>query len=160
MDAQNLAAAVDFARDLSSNAEELHTVLATALGRRVTKVQPPDDARASRSDAVAGPRDTTIVPGSGTTQRTRHALFTKTRAAVLSLYLLNPTQRFHVREAVRRLRAGQGTVQKEIAALWKAGLVVRYREGKRLQYQANPNNSAFEPLRALLAVAATVPRVS
>jgi hypothetical protein len=148
LDAQNLAAAVAFAGDLVSSAEELHAVLSTALGRQVSKVLRPPDV-------VSGPGDTTTVPGSGTSLRTRLALFTKTRAAVLSLYLLNPTLRFHIREAVRRLRMGQGTVQKEIAALWKAGLLVRSREGKSLQYQANPNNSAFAPLRALLAGASS-----
>lgn len=81
---------------------------------------------------------------------TLETLFTKTRGAVLSLFFLHPTQRFHLREVVRRISSGHSTVQKEVQQLWKAGLLTRRREGKRLEYQANPDSFIFHELRALL----------
>lgn len=79
-----------------------------------------------------------------------HTLFTQTRAAVLALYFLNPGRRFHVREVVRRLDSGHSTVQREIQQLWKAGILTRRRDGKRIEYQANPDSFVFQELKALL----------
>ena len=77
-------------------------------------------------------------------------LFTRTRGALLALFFLSPHQSFHVREALRRIDAGQGTTQREIQQLWKAGLLIRRRESNRVFYQANRDHFVFEPLRALL----------
>lgn len=80
----------------------------------------------------------------------QQALFTKTRGAILALYFLNPGQRFHLREVVRRLGSGHSTIQKEVQQLWKAGLVTRRRQGNRVEYQANAESFVFHELRALL----------
>lgn len=78
------------------------------------------------------------------------ALFTKTRSAVLALFFLNPHQSFHVREVVRRVDSGHSTVQSEVQRLWKAGLLTRRREDRRVEYRANPECFVFDQLRALL----------
>lgn len=77
-------------------------------------------------------------------------LFARTKGAVLALYFLNPGQRFHVREVVRRLGTGHSMVQKEVQSLWKSGLLSQHRHGKRLEYQANEQSFVYHQLRALL----------
>lgn len=77
-------------------------------------------------------------------------LFARTKGAILALYFLNPAQKLHLREVVRRLGTGHSTVQKEVQQLWKSGLLTRHREGKRIEYQANPESLVFHQLRALL----------
>jgi predicted nucleotidyltransferase len=80
----------------------------------------------------------------------QQALFTRTRGAVLTLYFLNPKQRFHIREVVRQIGSGHSTVQYELQRLWKAGLLTRHRHGNRIEYQANPESFVFHELAALL----------
>jgi DNA-binding transcriptional ArsR family regulator len=82
--------------------------------------------------------------------QTDEALFTRTRAAVLALFLLNPRQRFYLREVVRRLGMGQGTVQKELARLRRAGLLAGQKEGRRSYFKANTECFVFEDLRGLV----------
>lgn len=93
---------------------------------------------------------TVVVPILGTIMKLQNVLFTRTRGAILALYFLHPGQRFHLREVVRRLESGHSTVQKEVQQLWKAGLLTRRREGKRIVYQANADHFVFHELRALL----------
>jgi predicted nucleotidyltransferase len=93
---------------------------------------------------------TLIVPIFGTIMKAHEVLFPGTRRGVLALYFLNPQQRFFLREVARRLKSGHSTVQKEVEHLWKAGLLTRHREGRRIEYQANRESFVFEELRALL----------
>lgn len=149
--------AADFADGLLADVAELRHVLYKAAAEAglpgyAARLNHLEASPVERHRAAPAKPEPSSVPQSGTVSaRTRAALFTKTRAAVLGLYLLDPHARFHVREAVRRLRMGQGTVQKEIGALWKAGLLVQHREGQRLAYQANTASEAFQPLAMLLA---------
>jgi len=78
------------------------------------------------------------------------ALFSKTRCAVLALFLLNPNRRFFVREVVARLGFGHGTVQKELERLTKAGVLSSWRDGMHRFYQANTECAVYEDLKRVL----------
>ena len=78
------------------------------------------------------------------------ALFSKTRCAVLALFLLNPRRRFFVREVVARLGSGHGTVQKELERLAQVGVLSSCREGMHRFYQANTDCTVYEDLKRVL----------
>ena len=65
------------------------------------------------------------------------ALFGKTRRAVLALLYAHPDEAFYLREVAREADAGQGSVQRELARLTKAGIVERIERGRQVYYQAN-----------------------
>jgi len=78
-------------------------------------------------------------------------LFGKTRSALLALLFRNTDRSFHYREIIRSLDTGPGAVQKELAHLTAMGLIVRYRVGNQVHYQANVSSSIFPELKSLLA---------
>jgi hypothetical protein len=65
------------------------------------------------------------------------------------LFFSNPDQRFYLRDTIRRLEAGAGSVQKEIARLTEAGILTRVRDGNQVYHQANPDCPIFVELKAL-----------
>ena len=76
-------------------------------------------------------------------------LFTsRTLARLLTAFLTHPDATFYQRELVDRASARFFTVQRELARLAKAGLVVRTRRGNRVYYQANRRHPAFEAPKA------------
>lgn len=84
------------------------------------------------------------------------ALFGKTRQAVLALLYAHDSESFYLRQIVRTVSLGQGTVQRELAHLTAAGLLIRTRRGNQVHYQANRNASIFPELRSLLVKTAGV----
>lgn len=90
------------------------------------------------------------------TENTSTALFGKTRRAVLALLYTHADESFYVREIFRALAIGQGTVQRELARLTDAGLLVRNQKGNQVYYQANHESPVFEELKALMVKTAGI----
>lgn len=78
------------------------------------------------------------------------ALFGKARRRVLATLLGRPDRRFYFREIVRLAGTGTGAVQRELAKLTAAGLLVREPEGRQTYYRANRTAPVFEELRSLI----------
>ncbi|MBI3323307.1 MAG: nucleotidyltransferase domain-containing protein [Candidatus Omnitrophica bacterium] len=78
------------------------------------------------------------------------ALFGKTRQAVLALLYGHDKEPFYLRQIVRAVSLGQGAVQRELARLTAAGLLVRTRRGNQVYYQANRSAAIFPELKSLL----------
>jgi len=78
-----------------------------------------------------------------------HLLFGSYRQRVLGLLLLQPAQRFHVRELARQTGTTAGTLHRELSKLAEAGLLLRERQGNQVLYQANRACPVFEELAGL-----------
>ena len=78
------------------------------------------------------------------------ALFSRTRRELLALFYTHPERSFYLRQVIRGLAIGQGSVQRELARLSGAGLLVRTRVGSQVHYQANPASPVFSEVRALM----------
>jgi len=78
------------------------------------------------------------------------ALLGKTRRAVLAVLYGHPDERFYVRELVRLVNAGVGTVQRELKRLASGGILKRYQHGNQVYYQANPDCPIFAELQGLI----------
>jgi predicted nucleotidyltransferase len=77
-------------------------------------------------------------------------LLGKTRQAVLSLLILQPQERFYLREIARRLALSPGATQRELSILLSCKLILRDRHGFFIANAASP---WFDPLQRLLQVA-------
>ncbi len=78
------------------------------------------------------------------------ALFTKTQQRVLSLLFGKPDESFYTNEIVRWADMGRGTVRRELDRLVSAGLLLVFREGNQLHFQANTENPIFSELRDIV----------
>jgi predicted nucleotidyltransferase len=87
------------------------------------------------------------------------ALFGKTRRAVLALLFSNPDEEFYLRQIVRRIRSGQGGVQRELQRLADARVILRSVRGRTTFYQANRACPVFNELRGLVIKTAGVAEV-
>jgi len=72
------------------------------------------------------------------------------RRQVLSLLLLHPERRLHVREIARLTRTTAGTLNKELMRLHEAGLLNRERVGNQVQYSANRSHQIYPELVGIL----------
>jgi predicted nucleotidyltransferase len=84
------------------------------------------------------------------------ALFGKTRREVLALLFTNTDESFYLRQAIRTIGLGQGTVQRELTRLTDAGLLVRFVKGHQVYYQANRQSPIFSEMRSLIIKTAGV----
>ncbi len=78
------------------------------------------------------------------------ALFGKARQTLLALLYGHDKESFYLRQIVRAVSLGQGAVQRELAHLTEAGLLVRTRRGNQVYYQANRSAPIFAELKSLL----------
>jgi len=78
------------------------------------------------------------------------ALFGKTRLAILALLYGQADRAFYLSEIVRLVGAGHGAVQRELARLARAGLLMRTEQGQQVYFQANPEAPVFDELRGLV----------
>lgn len=107
----------------------------------------------SGSDLTFVPIMGTYVPIMGTTRNSSalaSALFGKVRLAVLALLFGHPDRAFFVREVVRFVEGGLGAVQRELARLAGAGLLLRRQEGRQVYYQANRESPLYAELRSMI----------
>ena len=87
----------------------------------------------------------------GTTQSALgDLLFGKTRLAILSLLFQNPDRKLYLRQILRLTGAGQGAVQRELAKLAQAGVLVKTREENLAYYRANRPCPVFGELKGLV----------
>lgn len=102
-----------------------------------------------------------IVPNMGTIASKRSsssgeplsvadALFTKSQQRVLALIFGNPGRTFYANELIALAGSGSGAVQRELAKLERAGLVIGTRVGNQKHYRANVDASVFAPLHDLI----------
>jgi uncharacterized protein len=84
------------------------------------------------------------------------ALFGATRLSLLSLLFINDDESFYLREIMRILGKGRGSVQRELANLTDAGLILRSERGNQVFYQANKGSPIFSELKSLLVKTAGI----
>ena len=77
-------------------------------------------------------------------------LFGKTRLAILSLLYGQVDRAFYLSEIVRLVGVGRGAVQRELARLTRAGLLIRTEQGQQVYFQANADAPVFDELRGLV----------
>ena len=122
----------------------VHTESGVSTRRAVPRLQPGRD-----------PRTWGRIPGSTELDR----LFgSRTRAAVLRLLFSDVPQRLWLRELVRRAGTGASSVQRELAALQRVGLVRQRREGGAAFYEVVWTHPLAVPLQELVVIAARMPR--
>lgn len=78
------------------------------------------------------------------------ALFGSTKRRVLGLLFGQPDKSFYLREVARETGAGLGAVQRELARLVGADLVLRVPRGQQVFFSANPQAPVYDDLRNLL----------
>lgn len=83
----------------------------------------------------------TIAPGMSTApfaSKLSTGLFGRTRRAVLAQLYAHPDEAYYLRQLVRSVGLGLGSVQREVARLAGAGIIQRTARGRQVYYQANP----------------------
>lgn len=84
-------------------------------------------------------------------------LFGAYRHRVLSLLLLRPGDRFHVRMISRLTGIPAGSLHRELRQLADAGLLVAIRSGNQVLYSANETSPVFHELASMLDKTAGTP---
>lgn len=74
-------------------------------------------------------------------------IFPKARSELLRLLFADSTRSLHLRELARLSGLAVGTIQREVANLRNAGLILEERDGNRLYLKANTANPIFQDLR-------------
>lgn len=77
-------------------------------------------------------------------------LFPEYRQRVLSLMLLHPEARYHVREIARLTGTSAGTLNRELTKLANEKVLLREVSGNQVYYQANRALPVFEELASIL----------
>jgi len=72
------------------------------------------------------------------------------RRAVLSMLLMYPERRVHLRELARLTGASPGTLKKELDALTEAGLLNVQRVGNQTHFSANAQHPVYPELSGLI----------
>ncbi len=102
-----------------------------------------------------------IIPNMGHSIRTKRtagklptsvadALFSKSRQRVLAVLFGNVGRSFYANEIIRLAASGTGAVQRELASLVSAGLVLVTRVGNQKHFQANASAPVFASVRDLV----------
>jgi predicted nucleotidyltransferase len=94
-------------------------------------------------------RNPTRAP-SVSTRSLADALFTATQQRLLGLLFGQPERSFFVTELITLADVGRGAVQRELARLEQARLVLTERHGNQKHYRANPAAPIFEELCAIV----------
>jgi predicted nucleotidyltransferase len=77
------------------------------------------------------------------------ALFPETRARMLGTMLLRPEKKWYLTELATFLHMQPSTLQREMDALSKAGLLQQWRDGRRVYLKADSNSPVFQDLKGL-----------
>ena len=77
-------------------------------------------------------------------------LFGKTRRAVLALLYSHVDEQFYFRQIARVLEIGLGALQRELANLYKAGIIRKTIIGRQVFYQANSKCPIYIELKNLV----------
>ncbi|HEY6293398.1 MAG TPA: hypothetical protein VI455_17745 [Terriglobia bacterium] len=84
------------------------------------------------------------------TARSVDALFPKTRQAILAATFAEPQRWWYMRELARHLRLTPSSLQRELAALVRGGILLQRREGKHVYFQAATDSPIFQELHGLI----------
>jgi DNA-binding transcriptional ArsR family regulator len=79
------------------------------------------------------------------------ALFTAPRQGILAATLIEPDRWWYLSDLARHLGVHHATLQRELARLARAEILLSRRDGNRAYYRANPDCPIFPELRTLLA---------
>ena len=74
----------------------------------------------------------------------------KTRVALLTLFLLNPGKKYYIREISRNLKIDVDPIRKELSNLESIGLLQSERQGNQKYYWADESFFIFEDLQELV----------
>jgi predicted nucleotidyltransferase len=77
-------------------------------------------------------------------------LFGRSMRAVLGLLFSHPESAFYLREIARTAGTSPSSLQRELAALTDAGLIVREARGRQVYFRANPGSPLFDELRGIV----------
>ncbi|MGQ0547376.1 MAG: nucleotidyltransferase domain-containing protein [Betaproteobacteria bacterium] len=77
-------------------------------------------------------------------------LFGRSMRAVLGLLFNHPERAFYLREIARAAGTSPSSLQRELAALAAAGLVVREARGRQVYFRANGESPLFQELRGIV----------
>lgn len=78
------------------------------------------------------------------------ALFPETRSKILATLLLQPEKRWFLTELAQHLGTQPSSLQREVEALSKAGLLEQTKDGRRVYFKADTNSPVFSDLKGLL----------
>lgn len=95
----------------------------------------------------------TFVPIMRTAKAKNNALnvlFNKACILLLSLLYNNTEKTFYLREIARKIGMGTGTVQRELAKLVSADMVIRQTRGRQVYYGANTRSHVFNEIHGLI----------
>ena len=76
-------------------------------------------------------------------------LFPKARAELLRLLFTDPGKTHHLRNLARLSGLAIGTIQREVAKMRAAELILEERDGNRLYFRANTQHPVFPELRTM-----------
>lgn len=85
------------------------------------------------------------------TKRGADALFSRTRTQILSTLLLRPGRSWFLSDLARHLKVPKTSLQRELANLEGAGIIIRETQGRQVYYAANPTCPFLPELQGLLA---------
>jgi uncharacterized protein len=78
------------------------------------------------------------------------ALFPEVRSKILSALLIQPEKRWYLTELAVHLGSQPSSLQREVEALSRAGLLEKTKDGRRVYFQADKNSPVFSELKGLL----------
>lgn len=81
---------------------------------------------------------------------TLDALFTVPRQGILAATLMEPRRWWYLSDLARHLGVHHATLQRDLARLTGAGILLKRRDGNRVYYRANSESPIFAELSALL----------
>jgi predicted nucleotidyltransferase len=84
------------------------------------------------------------------------AMFGKTRRSILALLFSHVDEEFYLREIVRLVDCGRGSVSRELKNLEEAGIIQAKRRGRQIFYYANPDCPVYPEIRNLIIKTAGV----
>jgi predicted nucleotidyltransferase len=77
-------------------------------------------------------------------------LFPEIRSKILATLILQPEKRWFLTELAQHLRTPPSSLQREVEALSRAGLLEQTKDGRRVYFKADTNSPVFSDLRGLL----------
>jgi len=84
------------------------------------------------------------------------ALFPAVRQEILAATLLSPERSWYLSELAAHLKTSPSSLQRELEALAKSGILQRRQEGRRIYYRAETASPVFTELRDLFSKTAGV----
>jgi predicted nucleotidyltransferase len=85
-----------------------------------------------------------------TTSALGSLLLGKTRLSILSLLFSQPDRKLYLRQIIRLTGSGQGAIQRELANLVQAGILIKTREANLAYFQVNRAGPVFSELRGIV----------